>query len=149
MTVAEATAEIGASATLGQVPRNYNFAAGVLESNLAAGRAKKPAYIDARGSWTYGQLADRVARFGAAMRGLGIREGIWAAVKADTASLAAWQLGMYGWMAIALFVLFSPEALPKSSPVFWFMMQIAMFCGLATSFPVNWWLLRRGLKEAM
>jgi len=73
MTVAEATAEIGAAATLGQVPRNYNFAADVLESNLAAGRANKPAYIDARGAWTYGQLADRVARFGAALRGLGIR----------------------------------------------------------------------------
>ena len=54
-----------------------------------------------------------------------------------------------GWMAIALFVLFSPEVLPKSSPVFWFMMQLAMFLGFATSFPVNWWLLRRGIKEAM
>src|SRR3974390_58129 len=58
---------------LGQVPRDYNFAADVLQRNLAAGRAHKPAYIDARGSWTYGQLADRVARFGAALRGLGLR----------------------------------------------------------------------------
>src|SRR5476649_2384201 len=58
---------------LGQVPREYNFAADVLQSNLAAGRANKPAYIDARGTLTYGQLADRVARFGAALRGLGIR----------------------------------------------------------------------------
>ena len=41
--------------------------------NLDAGRANKPAYIDARGTHTYGQLADRVARFGAALRGLGIR----------------------------------------------------------------------------
>ena len=55
------------------VPRDYNFAADVLQSNLAAGRANKPAYIDARGALTYGQLADRVARFGAALRGLGIR----------------------------------------------------------------------------
>ncbi len=83
------------------------------------------------------------------MRGLGVREGLWSALKADTASLAAWQLGMYGWMAVALFALFSPDTLPKSSPVFWFMMQIAMFFGFATSFPVNWWLLRRGVKEAM
>ena len=34
---------------LGHVPRDYNFAADVLQSNLAAGRASKPAYIDARG----------------------------------------------------------------------------------------------------
>jgi benzoate-CoA ligase len=59
--------------SVGAVPRDYNFAADVLQSNLDAGRANKPAYIDARGVLTYGQLADRVARFGAALRGLGIR----------------------------------------------------------------------------
>jgi len=58
---------------LGHVPRDYNFAADVLQRNFDAGRANKPAYIDARGSWSYGQLADRVARFGAALRGLGIK----------------------------------------------------------------------------
>jgi hypothetical protein len=29
------------------------------------------------------------------------------------------------------------------------MMQAAMICGFATSYPMNWWLIRRGLKEAM
>jgi hypothetical protein len=29
------------------------------------------------------------------------------------------------------------------------MMQIAMLCGFVTSYPVNWWLLRAGLKEKM
>ncbi|MGE3275129.1 MAG: DUF4396 domain-containing protein [Vicinamibacterales bacterium] len=85
----------------------------------------------------------------APMRDLGVREGLKAAVKADTASLVAWQVGMYGWMAVALFVLFSPETLPKSGPEFWFMMQVAMFAGFMTSYPVNWWLIRSGLKEAM
>ena len=74
MTMAETRAARSEWAeAVGQVPRDYNFAADVLQRNLAAGRANKPAYIDARGSWTYGQLADRVARFGAALRGLGIR----------------------------------------------------------------------------
>ncbi len=85
----------------------------------------------------------------APMRGLGLRDGLVAAVKADAASLAAWQIGMYGWMAVALFLLFSPESLPKNGPVFWFMMQLAMCAGFLTSYPVNWWLLRRGIKEAM
>jgi len=66
-------AEEGASGPVGDIPRDYNFAADVLESNLGQGRANKPAYIDAHGTHTYGQLADRVARFGAALRGLGIR----------------------------------------------------------------------------
>src|SRR5581483_10497208 len=62
-----------APAAAAGVPRDYNFAADVLKLNLDAGRANKPAYIDARGTHTYGQLADRVARFSTALRGLGIR----------------------------------------------------------------------------
>jgi benzoate-CoA ligase family protein len=77
MTGADArTADIGSSGEVGkspqQGPRIYNFAEDVLRRNLDAGRADKPAYIDARGETTYGQLADRVARFAAALRGLGI-----------------------------------------------------------------------------
>ena len=67
------TAETSVANTVGTVPRDYNFAADVLEGNLRAGRGAKPAYIDARGVTTYAQLAERVARFGAALRGLGIR----------------------------------------------------------------------------
>src|SRR5260221_9863104 len=66
-------AKTSAAESVGVVPRDYNFAADILGRNLAAGRANKPAYIDARGAHTYGQLADRVARFGAALRGLGIK----------------------------------------------------------------------------
>lgn len=83
------------------------------------------------------------------MKQLSPGEGLIAALKADTLSLTAWQLGMYGWMAVALFALFGPERLAKTSPVFWFMMQIAMLAGFATSYPMNWWLLRKGIKEAM
>ena len=73
MSVAEArAAQSDAGSGVGAIPRDYNFAADVLQSNLDAGRADKPAYIDARGTYTYGQLADRVARFGAVLRSLGI-----------------------------------------------------------------------------
>jgi benzoate-CoA ligase len=60
------------SAPAEAIPRDYNFAADILERNLAAGRAEKAAYIDPRGTWTYGALADRVERFGQALRRLGI-----------------------------------------------------------------------------
>src|SRR5438093_1106204 len=58
---------------VGAIPREYNFAADILAKNLAAGRANKPAFVDPRASWTYGQLADRVERFGAVLRSLGLR----------------------------------------------------------------------------
>ena len=55
---------------------------------------------------------------------------------------------MYGWMALATFVIFSRE-IPRTTPLFWFMMQLAMWLGFATAFPVNWLLLKRGVKEKM
>ena len=81
-------------------------------------------------------------------RGLSTVDGLKSALKADALSLSAWQIGMYGWMAVVLFVIFDP-ALEKTSPVFWFMMQLAMIAGFLTSYPVNWWLIRRGIKERM
>jgi benzoate-CoA ligase len=74
MTVAvSAGAEAPAPTGVGAIPRRYNFAADILERNIKAGRADKPAFIDPRGTWTYGVLADRVARFAASLRALGVR----------------------------------------------------------------------------
>jgi hypothetical protein len=106
------------------------------------------------GRWVYAYAAAYVLGIAfqyftiAPMRGLSVKDGLIAAIKADTLSLTAWQVGMFGWMALARFALFGRE-IPRSSPVFWFMMQIAMFLGFATSYPVNWWLLRKGIKEKM
>jgi len=88
----------------------------------------------------------------APMRGLNFAQGIWAAIKADTLSLTAWQVGMYGFMAIAYFLIFRPligVELRVNSVEFWFMMQIAMIFGFITSYPVNWWLIEAGIKERM
>ncbi len=82
------------------------------------------------------------------MRDLSPGKGLITAAKADFLSLTAWQVGMYGWMAIATFLIFGHE-IEKTNPVFWFMMQIAMFAGFLTAYPVNWWLLRAGVKEKM
>jgi hypothetical protein len=79
------------------------------------------------------------------MTGLGVGEVIKAALRADTPSLTAWPIGMYGRMAIAVF---GPE-IAKTNPVFWCMMQIAMALGFLTGFPVNGWLLKKGIKEEM
>jgi benzoate-CoA ligase family protein len=73
MNVQEAPPPVAASTSAAHaIPRDYNFADDILRRNLAAGRAGKPAYIDPRGSWTYGQLAERIARFGAVLAKLGV-----------------------------------------------------------------------------
>lgn len=84
----------------------------------------------------------------APMRGLGVRAGVWAAIKADTLSLTAFEFGLFGWMAIYHFLIFHPHLHPNSV-VYWFMMQIGMLLGFLTSYPMNWLLIRKGLKEKM
>jgi len=54
------------------IPRDYNAAWDLLQRNLQAGRAGKTAFIDDRGSLTYGELAERVNRFGNVLVGLGV-----------------------------------------------------------------------------
>ena len=88
----------------------------------------------------------------APMRGLNLFEGVRAAIKADTASITSWQVGMYGAMAIGQFAWMRPRygaIAPVDSAEFWFLMQLAMIAGFVTAYPVNWWLVRAGVKEKM
>jgi len=71
----------------------------------------------------------------APMRGLGPREGIVAAIKIDTLSLVAYEVGMFGVMGLRTWLY--PGVVPTSW-TYWFLMQIAMIAGFATTFPVNW-----------
>jgi Domain of unknown function (DUF4396) len=82
------------------------------------------------------------------MRHLSLLPGLQAAVKADTLSLTAFEVGLFGWMALSYFVLFHPPLMPNQ-PAFWFMMQIGMVIGYVTSYPANWFLIRTRIKEAM
>ena len=83
------------------------------------------------------------------MRDLGVRKGLYEAARADVLSLTAFEVGMFGWMAVVQLVLFPDPHLNPTQPAFWFAMQIAMLVGFATAWPANVWLLRRGVKEAM
>jgi hypothetical protein len=66
----------------------------------------------------------------------------------EDAGKSFWQSGMYGWMAVAMFLIFG-HGLYKTGVVFWFIMQIGMLVGFITSYPMNWGLVRGGIKEAM
>lgn len=86
------------------------------------------------------------------MRDLSAGQGIVAALKADIASITSWQVGMYGLMAIIQLLWFKPAfggTAPVNTPEFWFAMQLAMLAGFCTAFPVNWLLIRAGVKEKM
>lgn len=84
------------------------------------------------------------------MRNLSPARGIVAAIKAGALSLAASQVGMYGLMAHvqlrAYPRLFGQRAV-VDTPQFWFAMPFARVAGFMTAVPVNWWLIRAGVKE--
>lgn len=83
----------------------------------------------------------------APMRGLGLKDGIIAALKADTISIVAFEVGLFAWMALDAFSLFPGESIATWNH--WFQMQIGMIVGFFTSYPANWFLLRKGLKAPM
>jgi hypothetical protein len=83
-------------------------------------------------------------------RGLGVREGLVAAAKADIVSLTAFEVGLFAWMGFQAMVLFpAPHHIHPDTPVYWLGMQIGMCLGFLTAMPINAWLINRGIKEAM
>jgi hypothetical protein len=68
------------------------------------------------------------------------------AIKSDTLSVLSFEVGLFGWMAVAHYALWDP---PIDSAGHWLVMQIGMILGFLTSWPVNRWLLTRGVKEPM
>jgi hypothetical protein len=86
----------------------------------------------------------------APMRGLGLRDGLAAAAKADFISLTAFEIGLFGWMAVMAYVLFpAPHQLVPNSAAFWLLMQVGMIIGYFASWPANVWLINRGIKVPM
>lgn len=71
------------------------------------------------------------------------------AAKADVWSLTAFEVGLFGWMALMWWVFFPDPHLTPASTTFWFLMQVGMAIGLVTSYPMNALLIARGVKEAM
>lgn len=70
------------------------------------------------------------------------------ALKVDFLSLTAWQIGMYAMSYLVYFVLL-PGPLPHDTLTFWFVMQLAMVAGFFLSYPMNWLLVKRGIKPMM
>jgi hypothetical protein len=143
-TTAIGVSHCGAGCTLGDIIAEFAVFALALE---LFGRALLPEYIgDYTAALALGILFQYFAI--APMRGLGLRKGLVQAAKADVLSLTAFEVGLFGWMALMSFTFFA-RPLHPDSPVYWFLMQVGMIIGFATAWPANVWLIRRGIKEAM
>ena len=147
--VSIATFHCGAGCAFGDVVGEFGlFALGTVAFVATGSDFATKLVVDFLLAFTFGVVFQYFTI--APMRGLGIREGFVAALRADTISIVAFQVGMFVWMAVTHFLLFpKPASLRPNMAVFWFMMQIAMIVGWATSYPANRWLIAKGWKEKM
>jgi hypothetical protein len=145
-TMAIEVSHCGSGCTLGDVISEWLIYAFALS---VAGRVLFAEYI---GDYVFAVALGIVFQYFAIapMRGLGLREGLKAAAKADFISLTFFEVGLFGWMALMAFVFFpAPHHLMPNSAAYWFLMQIGMMIGFATSWPANVWLVNRGIKVPM
>jgi hypothetical protein len=75
----------------------------------------------------------------------------WLAVRktffAETVSMNMVMVGMIPTMVILMRIL--PEASNPFYPTFWAVMSLATMAGMLTAYPINSWMVRRGLKHGM
>jgi hypothetical protein len=143
--IALAVTHCGAGCTLGDIAAEYWVAAMGLA--FAGGAFPTRLVMDFLLAWLFGVIFQYFTI--APMRGLAPLEGIMAAIRADTFAIAAFEIGLFGWMALSHYVIFpGPHLNPGEAP-FWFMMQIGMIIGFFTSYPANAALLKMGWKEKM
>jgi len=143
--IAVAVSHCGAGCTLGDIAAESCVAAAGLA--FAGGEFPTRLLMDLLLAWLFGIVFQYLTI--APMRQLSPARGIRAAIRADTLSIAAFEVGLFGWMALTHFVLFPNPHLNAGDPVFWFMMQIGMAIGFFTSYPANLFLLKAGWKEKM
>lgn len=67
------------------------------------------------------------------------------AFKTAFPGLTAWQAGVFAYSSLIFFGFH--DMIGKNSWSFWFMMQIAMFCGCLTAYPVNGLLIKFHIKK--
>jgi cytochrome c-type biogenesis protein CcmH/NrfF len=145
--IASAVSHCGAGCTLGDIGGEWIlFAFGAPMLGIL-GTYGWEIIVDFVLAWTLG-IAFQYFTIVPMRENLGKLDGIWQAIKVDTASIVAFQLGLFGWMALSYFVLWQPPLTIDTSG-HWFMMQIGMIVGFFTAWPVNRSLVRSGIKEKM
>jgi len=142
---AVATSHCGAGCTIGDIIAEFSlFAAGatLFGSPLYASFA-----ADLFLAWLLGIIFQYFSI--KPMRNLTPGQALVAALKAHTLSILAFEVGLFGWMALTYFVFFPTPHLKPTQPGLLVHDADRNVIGYFTSYPMNHFLVRWGLKEAM
>ena len=106
------TSDLSTSPPTINIPRLFNAAHDLLERNIVEGRAKKIAYIDDAGSYTFEELRERANQSANALQQLGLKmEDRVMIVHSDTIDFPSIFLGAIksGIVPVAVNTLLTPE----------------------------------------
>lgn len=67
---------------------------------------------------------------------------VWAA-KADILSLTNFEVGLFGCVVVCPVGIWGY----RLEILYWWMMQVGMFLGFWLAMPVNWWLIKKGIRK--
>ncbi|MEZ5100300.1 MAG: DUF4396 domain-containing protein [Thermoleophilia bacterium] len=143
--VANADSHCGAGCTLGDIGGEWIVWA--IGWTIAGATVWPEIILDFPLAWTIG-IVFQYFTIVPMRQDVGRLKGVWLAIRADTLSILAFQVGLFGWMILSSKVLWDTP-LPIDSSTHWWMMQIGMILGFFTAYPVNRWLVKRGWKEKM
>jgi hypothetical protein len=147
--VANAVSHCGAGCTLGDILGEWVvFMYGISWFGMWSGhRLPEELLLDFVAAWALGVLFQYFTIV--PMRGEGRLRGVWSAIKVDTASIVSFQVGLFGWMAIFMLLIWPHGGIQVDTPDFWFQMQIGMILGYLTAWGVNRRLVTARVKEKM
>ena len=147
--IGDAVSHCGAGCTLGDICGEWLILMlGITWFGRVSGHTLPEEYLlDFLFAWSFGIVFQYFTV--APMSGVTGLKGIWTAIKVDTASIVAFQAGLFGWMAVYMLVIWPHHGIAIDSPDYWFQMQIGMILGYFTAWPVNKWLVAGGVKEKM
>jgi len=147
--IGNAVSHCGAGCTLGDITGEWLvLTLGIAWFGKWSGHSlPEELLLDFLFAWTFGIVFQYFTI--APMTGEKGLKGVWEAMRVDTASILAFQMGLFGWMAIYMLVIWPHHGIKIDSPDFWFQMQIGMILGYFTAWPVNRWLVSNGIKEKM
>jgi hypothetical protein len=144
--VANADSHCGAGCTLGDITGEWIVYA--LGPWMIAGATVWPEIIlDFPLAWAFG-IVFQYFTIIPMRQNVGRLQGLWLAIRADTLSIVAFQVGLFAWMIISAKLLWQPP-LQINTSTHWWMMQVGMILGFFTAYPVNRWLVKKGWKEKM
>lgn len=124
-------------------------ALGIVAAAVVTSRLNTPMYVDMGIEYVVGFLVGWLLFQTIPMMNMNhtsfrdaVRTGFWA----ELLSLTFMVVGMFPAMYVFMHLW---SAMSPASPVFWLVMSVSILIGSIVTYPINWWMVSKGMKHGM